>query len=136
MVIDTSAVIAILRMEPEAELFLRTIAGRETLLMSSVSALEAAMVLAKGLDENLAWQPLDHFIAASRIEIVAFDADQSRLAREAFAKFGKGRHKAGLNLGDCTAYALAMSRSMPLLFKGNDFPLTDVAVALPQTASH
>ncbi len=103
MVIDTSAIIAILRMEPEAELFLRTIAAQETLLMSSVSALEAAMVLAKGLDETVAWQPLDEFIAASRIEIVAFDAEQSRLAREAFAKFGKGCHKAGLNLGDCTA---------------------------------
>src|ERR1700733_10364960 len=116
MVIDTSAVIAILRMEPEAELFLRTIAAQEVLLMSSVSALEAAMVLAKGLDETVAWQPLDEFIAASRIEIVAFDAEQSRLAREAFAKFGKGRHKAGLNLGDCTAHALATSRGMPLLF--------------------
>ena len=132
MVIDTSAIIAILRMEPEADLFLRTIAGRETLLMSSVSALEAAMVLAKGLDESLAWAPLDQFIAASRIEIVAFDAEQSRLAREAFAKYGKGRHRAGLNLGDCTAYALAMSRGMPLLFKGNDFPLTDVVVAASQ----
>jgi ribonuclease VapC len=131
MVIDTSAVIAILRMEPEADLFLRTIAAQEVLLMSSVSALEAAMVLAKGLDETVAWQPLDEFIAASRIEIVAFDTGQSRLAREAFAKFGKGRHGAGLNLGDCAAYALAMSCGMPLLFKGNDFPLTDVAVALP-----
>jgi ribonuclease VapC len=131
MVIDTSAIIAILRLEPEADLFLRTIAARETLLMSSVSTLEAATVLAKRLDEGLAWTPLDQFIAAARIEIVAFDAEQSRLAREAFAKFGKGRHKAGLNLGDCTAYALAMSRGMPLLFKGNDFPLTDVAVALP-----
>lgn len=132
MVIDTSAVVAILRMEPEADLFLRTIASRETLLMSSVSALEAAMVLAKGLDESAAWQPLDDFIAASRIEIVAFDAEQSRLAREAFAKFGKGRHKASLNLGDCAAYALAMSRGMPLLFKGNDFSLTNVAMAVPR----
>jgi ribonuclease VapC len=131
MVIDTSAVIAILRLEPEAELFLRTITARDTLLMSSVSALEAAMVLAKGLDASLAWAPLDQFIAASRIEIVAFDQEQSRLAREAFAKFGKGRHKAGLNLGDCTAYALARSRGMPLLFKGNGFPLTDVAAAVP-----
>jgi len=129
MVIDTSAVIAILRMEPEADLFLRTIANGETLLMSSVSALEAAMVLAKSLNEATAWQPLDEFIAASYIEIVPFDAEQSRLAREAFARFGKGRHKAGLNLGDCIAYALAMSRGMPLLFKGNDFSLTDVIVA-------
>jgi ribonuclease VapC len=136
MVIDTSAIIAILRMEPEAELFLRTIAAQEILLMSSVSALEAAMVVAKGLDENLAWAPLDQFIAASRIEIVAFDAEQSRLAREAFAKFGKGRHRVGLHLGDCAAYALAMSRGMPLLFKGHDFPLTDVAKALPQTVSY
>jgi ribonuclease VapC len=131
MVIDTSAIIAILRMEPEADRFLRTIATNETLLMSSISMLEAAMVLARGLETNLAWTPLDEFIAASRIEIMAFDAEQSRLAREAFAKFGKGRHKAGLNLGDCAAYALAMSRGMPLLFKGNDFPLTDVEVALP-----
>jgi ribonuclease VapC len=131
MVIDTSAIVAILRMEPEAELFLRTIVANDILLMSSVSALEAAMVLAKGLDEAMAWQPLDQFIAASRIEIVAFDAEQLRLARGAFAKFGKGRHKASLNLGDCATYALAMSRSMPLLFKGNDFTLTDVAVAQP-----
>ena len=130
MVVDTSAIIAILRMEPEADLFLRTISGQETLLMSSVSALEAAMVLAKGLDETLAWSPLDAFIGASRIEVIAFDTEQSRLAREAFAKFGKGRHKAGLNLGDCAAYALAKSRGMPLLFKGNDFSLTDALAAL------
>ena len=131
MVIDTSAVIAILRMEPEADVFLRTIAASDVLLMSSVSALEAAMVLAKGLDETAAWAPLDTFIAAARIDVVPFDAEQSRSAREAFAKFGKGRRKAALNLGDCAAYALAMSRRMKLLFKGNDFSLTDVAVALP-----
>jgi ribonuclease VapC len=84
--------------------------------MSSVSALEAAMILAKGLETTLAWAPLHELIAALRIEIVAFEAEQSRLAREAFAKFGKSRHKGSLNLGDCTAYALAVSRRMPLLF--------------------
>jgi ribonuclease VapC len=93
-------------------------------------------VLAKGTDVGLAWSPLDAFIAESEIEIVAFDSEQSRLAREAFAKFGKGRHKARLNLGDCAVYALATARELPLLFKGNDFSMTDVTVALPGGAAH
>ncbi len=136
MVIDTSAIVAILRMEPEADVFLRAIVESRVSLMSSVSALEAAMVLAKGMDVGVAWSPLDAFIAESEIEIVAFDPEQSRLAREAFAKFGKGRHKAGLNLGDCAAYALATARGLPLLFKGNDFSQTDVIAALPNTVPH
>jgi ribonuclease VapC len=125
MVVDTSAVIAILRLEPEAEAFLRIIAAYDGLIMSSVSALEAAMVLGRG-QTQAEWSALDEFLVQSQIEIVTFDPEQSRLAREAFAKYGKGRHKAALNLGDCAAYALARARRMPLLFKGNDFSSTDV----------
>jgi ribonuclease VapC len=135
MVVDTSAVIAILRLEPEADDFLRVIAGSDGLVMSSVSALEAAMVLARG-QADAEWAALDEFLAASQIEIIAFDAEQSRLARDAFARYGKGRHKAALNLGDCAAYALAKGRRMPLLFKGDDFSRTDVTAALPSKAAH
>jgi ribonuclease VapC len=129
MVIDTSAIIAILRLEPESDAFLKVIARSETSVMSSVSALEAAMVLARGQDPAATWSVLDEFLRVSEIEVVPFDQEQSQLAREAFARFGKGRHKAELNLGDCAAYALAMTRQMPLLFKGNDFIFTDVAIA-------
>ena len=131
MVVDASAVVAIMRMEPEAEVFLKAIADAQICVMSTVGFLEAAMVLAKGQDTAAIWPKLDRFLAESHIEIAPFDPEQSRLAREAFAKYGKGRHKAGLNLGDCAVYALAMARRMPLLFKGNDFPWTDVPMVLP-----
>ena len=73
---------------------------------------------------------IDALVADIGIEIVAFDQAQARIAREAFRRFGKGRHRAGLNLGDCLAYALAKTLAAPLLFKGNDFSLTDVKPAL------
>jgi len=76
---------------------------------------------------------LDLFLATARIELVPFDATQARLAREAFRRFGKGRHPAGLNLGDCFSYALARAMNEPLLFKGNDFSRTDVIPAYVAT---
>ncbi len=124
IVIDTSAVIAILRLEAEADAFLRAIARAESCFISAVSALETAMVLGGAAGGAALWEPLDELLATAEVEIVPFDGDQSRLARDAFTRFGKGRHAAGLNLGDCAAYALAASRKLPLLFKGDDFTKT------------
>ncbi|MBF0392655.1 MAG: type II toxin-antitoxin system VapC family toxin [Alphaproteobacteria bacterium] len=136
MVIDTSAVIAILRREPDADALLDAIAGAEALAISAVSLLEASMVLAGGRDTDGEWPPLDDFIASAEIEIVPFGPNQARLARQAFARWGKGRHPAGLNLGDCCAYALAVERRAQLLFKGADFVRTDIVPALPPVVAH
>jgi ribonuclease VapC len=129
IVIDTSAVIAILRLEAEADAFLRAVASANSCFISAVSALETAMVLAGAAAGPAVWEPLDELLATAEIEIVPFDGEQSRLARNAFTRFGKGRHAAGLNLGDCAAYALAASRTLPLLFKGGDFAKTDLIAA-------
>jgi ribonuclease VapC len=129
MVIDSSAMIAILRLEAEADAFLRAIASADSCFMSAISTLETAMVLAGATGDAALWAPLDELLAKAAVEIVPFDGEQSRLARDAFIRFGKGRHAAGLNLGDCVAYALAASRKLPLLFKGDDFAKTDLEVA-------
>jgi ribonuclease VapC len=126
MVIDTSAIIAILRFEPEATQFIEAIAKSAIRVMSAVSLHEAGLVLAGRQGGAEVWQELDALIARASIEIAAFDATQARLAREAFIRFGKGRHPAALNLGDCAAYALARTRGLPLLFKGTDFTRTDI----------
>jgi ribonuclease VapC len=128
--IDTSALIAIFRLEPEADAFLKSIVQAEARVMSALSVLEVSMVMSGGAADSAVFEPLDEFLAEAGIEIVPFDAEQARLAREAFLRFGKGRHKAGLNLGDCASYALAMARSAALLFKGDDFSRTDVTAAL------
>jgi Uncharacterized protein conserved in bacteria len=114
--------------EADAEVFAAALAASPTRHISAVSALEAAIVIEtrKG-PEGVA--VLDELLAAAQFEIVALDESQYRLAREAYSRFGKGRHPAGLNFGDCCAYALARQRNEPLLFKGNDFGKTDIAVA-------
>jgi ribonuclease VapC len=129
IVIDTSAMIAILRLEGEADTFLRAISAADSCLISAISTLETAMVLAGAAGGATVWAPLDELLTKAAVEIVPFDGEQSRLARDAFIRFGKGRHAAGLNLGDCAAYALAASRKLPLLFKGDDFTKTDLAAA-------
>ncbi len=128
MVIDTSALIAILLNEPETVHFATAIAEAPSRLVSAVSALEAAIVIEvkKG---SVGSQLLDDLLAAMQVNIASFDESQFRLAREAFAKFGKGRHPASLNFGDCCAYALALKTGEPLLFKGQDFSATDITVA-------
>ena len=136
MVLDTSAVIAILRLEAEADDFLHAIADSQQCFISTVSTIETAMVLAGRSGTVAAWAPLDEFLTSSQISVVSFDQDQVQCAREAFLRFGKGRHPAALNLGDCAAYALAMTHKLPLLFKGDDFSKTDVTVALPRGATH
>ena len=92
------------------------------------------MVLAGASGDTVSWAPFDELLTRAEVEIVPFDGEQSRLARDAFIRFGKGRHAAGLNLGDCAAYALAASRRLPLLFKGGDFARTDLIAASPYPA--
>ena len=129
IVVDSSALVAILRREPEADRFLQVIAAADRCFLSAVSLLETSMVLAGRTGDSTAWTGLDALIARAGIEVVAQDAEQARLARAAFLGFGKGRHPAALNLGDCATYALARSRALPLLFKGNDFTHTDLLPA-------
>ena len=126
MVIDTSAMIACLFDEPERISFIDAIDGAEAKLISVVSFAEASfVVLGKKGDDGIL--DLARFIGRARIENVPVDADQADLAVEAFRRFGKGRHPARLNIGDCFAYALARATGQPLLFKGGDFALTDIA---------
>ena len=128
MVIDSSALIAILRGEPEQKAFEAAIAAANVRLVSAVTKLEASMVaIGSGPVEGA--QDIDELLAILSVIIVPFDEHQADIARDAFARFGKGRHRAGLNFGDCAAYALAMAEAEPLLFKGTDFGATDVAVA-------
>jgi ribonuclease VapC len=129
IVVDSSALVAILRREPEADPFLRIIAESRTCLVSSVSLLETSMVLAGRTGDHERWSDLDALIERAGIEVVPQDADQVAQAREAFLGYGKGRHSARLNLGDCASYALAKSRGLPLLFKGDDFMRTDLEAA-------
>lgn len=129
--IDTSAVIAILQGEPEARAFLERMARASSRLLSALSFQEAAMVLAGRRQNADAWSPLDDLIRQFETEIVPHDAALARIARDAFLRFGKGRHPARLNCGDCASYALAKHRRIPLLFKGDDFTRTDITPALP-----
>jgi ribonuclease VapC len=128
--IDSSALIAILNLEPVAQNLLSIIARSRTAIMSAVSLLESSIVLATRKKEAAIWQPFDEFLSEAGIEAVAFDEGQARLARAAFLKYGQGRHPAALNFGDCAAYALAKSRNVPLLFKRDDFRKTDILAAV------
>lgn len=126
MTLDTSAVLAILRDEPEQEEFAELIEQDPTRLISTTSVLEATIVL-EGHRNLAAGQQLDLFLHRGHVRVVPFDGDQLGIARAAFRKFGKGRHVAGLNFGDCAVYALSQWSGEPLLFKGDDFAATDVA---------
>ena len=92
------------------------------------------MVIAGRTGNDAAWQMLDDLIRDAELEVVAHDRRLAQIARDAFLRFGKGRHPARLNCGDCTAYALAKSLTIPLLFKGSDFAQTDIVAALPSPA--
>ena len=126
MTLDTSAVLAVLQNEVERSEFVSLIEQSSRRIVSAVSVLEAAMVLEgrRGAD---AGTDLDLFLQRASIETVAFDQEQLMVARTAFRRFGKGRHAAGLNFGDCASYALAQWSGEALLFKGSDFTATDVA---------
>lgn len=129
IVVDTSAIIAILKEEPEGVQFTAIIGEAESCFISAVSMFEASMVMIGRGRSELA-QGLDRLIGELAIEIVAFDQSLARESRAAFIRFGKGRHPAGLNFGDCVSYALAHARGLPLLFKDADFAKTDVISAL------
>lgn len=125
MVIDTSALLAIFLAEPERERFLEAITGADTRWISAANVLETGIVLEARRGEA-AGREFDLFLNKANIEAVPVDADQIEIARIAWRKYGKGRHRASLNFGDCFAYALARISDAPLLAKGNDFDHTDV----------
>ncbi len=124
MVIDTSAIMAILLGEPDGDIFARIIADAPKKMISAFTALEAGIVIEAKKGE-LGSREFDLFLHHAQIEIVALNQDQFEIAREAWRTFGKGRHPAGLNIGDCCAYALSKYSGEPLLHKGEDFSKTD-----------
>jgi ribonuclease VapC len=126
MVIDTSALLAILCDEPEAPGIEGAIERDSVRLISAATLVETSIVVESRFG-SAGGRELDLLLGKARIEIVALDAEQAELAREAYRRFGKGRHPAGLNYGDCLSYALASFRGEPLLFKGDDFAKTDLA---------
>ena len=125
MVLDTSAILAVLLNEPDAEAFRRAIEADPIRLLSAANLVETAIVIEARVGEA-GGRELDLLVHKAAIEIVAVDVAQADFARHAYRQFGKGRHLAGLNYGDCFAYALSQSSGEPLLFKGDDFSKTDV----------
>ena len=126
MIIDTSAVVAILFAESDAERYQRAIASAWPRRMSTVALLEAAMVV-ESRGGAAAGEDLDRLLREAEIELMPVTAEQAESARRAWRRFGRGNHPAALNFGDCFAYALADTTGEPLLFKGRDFALTDIA---------
>lgn len=132
MVIDSSAILAILQNEPERHAFNVTIAAADQRSLSAASLVELSIVIGARYSAD-AQTDLDAFLNTAQIEIISVDRGQAELARLAFTQFGKGRHRAALNFGDCFSYALAKWLDQPLLFKGDDFSHTDLLLANPST---
>jgi ribonuclease VapC len=129
MIVDTSAALAVVLGEPGFEVFAQAISACGTARISAASFLEASIVVeTRAGDRGL--RQFDSFIRESELAVEPVTHEQALLAREGFSNYGKGRHPAGLNFGDCFAYALAKSTGEPLLFKGEDFRQTDVVAAL------
>lgn len=130
MIVDTSAIVAILRQEDDAKIFAEAAASTENISISAASWFEAAIVADRFRDPTVG-RRFDEICRELNLAIVPFDETQARIAREAYRDFGKGSgHKAQLNFGDCFAYALAIVMNEPLLYKGADFSHTDVRPAL------
>ncbi len=125
MILDTSALVAIFYREPEAQAFTQAIHDADTCRISVASYVELSMVIEQQLGPE-GMRQAEAFFRRASITVEPVTVEQGELARQAFLDFGKGRHKAGLNFGDCFSYALAKATGEPLLFKGNDFPLTDI----------
>ena len=125
MIVDTSALLAVLFDEPEAEDFARAIARAEVSRMSAANLLEAGIVADCQTDPRTGRQ-LDALVANFHLSIEPVTEDQVRIARQAYLDYGRGNHPAKLNFGDCFAYALAKATGEPLLFKGDDFEQTDI----------
>ncbi len=128
MVIDTSAIVAIFFDEPDAPHYRERIADDPIRLVSAATLVEAAMVIESRFGEA-GGAELDLWLHKATVEVVAVTAEHADQARRAWRRFGKGRHPAGLNYGDCFSYALASLTGEPLLFKGNDFKQTDIEAA-------
>lgn len=125
MIIDASAVLAILLAEADAERYAEAIHAADACRMSAANFLEAAIIIDNRVGTT-AGRQLDNLLGRANIGIEPVTAAQARLARQAYLEFGKGNHPAALNFGDCFAYALAKAAGEPLLFKGEDFSRTDV----------
>lgn len=128
MIVDASALCAILFHEPEREQFINALGRASAPLISPIQLWEASVSAEVRRGDGFA--VTQQLIAQARIGVAGIGAREAALAFEAWNRFGKNRHPAGLNLGDCFAYALAKSRDLPLLYKGDDFPRTDVTPAL------
>lgn len=133
MVVDTSALVAILLEEPERDTFVEQIAEAEDPMVSATTLAEASIVMQSRAGDG-GVTDVDELLASAGIRCVAVDDMQAHLALEAFYRYGKGRSPAGLNFGDCFSYALAKRFDRPLLFKGDDFAQTNVEPALNSTA--
>ena len=131
--VDASALVAVLNDEPEAAAFIAVLETETTKLTSEIAVFEAAAAIARErqVPSQDAESAVRALVTEADIEILAITTDIGGMAIEAFQKYGKGRHPARLNMGDCFAYACARSRGARLLYKGDDFPLTDMASAQP-----
>ena len=130
MIVDTSAIVAMLRAEPDANALSKALGGAAVLRLSAASYVELAVVI-DGLGDPVLSGGLDAVLTAYRIRIEPLTESQARIARAAYQRFGRGSgHPARLNMGDCFAYALARDLDEPLLFKGDDFKLTDIEVVI------
>jgi ribonuclease VapC len=125
MVVDSSALIAVVRREPEGERFLRIMHQTFPLRVAASTVVEASVVMLSRFGEA-GLSDLESLLIETSVEIVPFTGVQAKLAIDAFRRYGKRRHPAGLNFGDCFAYALAKATGEPLLFKGDDFSQTDI----------
>ena len=128
IVVDSSALLAVYLGEPEGPAFARLIVATEAPSIGAPNFLEASLV-AEARHGEAGSRELDRIAASLDLRIVAFDASHIQAARDAYRRFGKGRHPAALSFGDCCAYALAKSLAQPLLFKGDDFSRTDLKPA-------
>ena len=129
MVVDTSAMVAILLREPEADTYSKCLEDAARLVMSTITRVELSFVI-EGRHGETGRLATEQALRNARIEIAAVSPEQAEMAIEAFRQYGKGRHRAALNIGDCFSYALAKATDLPLLFKGNDFVHTDIRPAL------
>jgi ribonuclease VapC len=129
MIVDTSALMAILLEEPGAERFSLALLDAGLARISAATALETAVVAIRRVGPD-GESKVDRLFAQFRLEVVPLDREHVQLARAGFRNYGKGRHEAALNFGDCFSYALAKATGEPLLYKGNDFAQTDIVSAL------
>ncbi len=129
MIVDTSAIVAVVLQEDDNRRYREMVAAARAVRVSAATLVEATMVL-EGRAGDEGASGLESWITGIGVDVCPVTERTARIAQEGWRRFGKGRHKAGLNLGDCFAYALAIERDEPLLFKGDDFAQTDVKRAL------